>query len=610
MCGIVGYNGRQNATEILMQNLSKLEYRGYDSAGIAVVNAQNKIEVQKSKGALASLQDKLKKFPLFGSVGIGHTRWATHGAPTETNAHPHFSDDLSVALVHNGIIENHAELREKLEKHGYVFYSQTDTEVLAKLVHYYKNKYGSPMDALARVSIRATGSFACCILFDSQPDTMYCIKKESPLVVGVSDGESFVASDALAISSNAKEVFFVDNFEIVQVKKGECKFFTLDQEPKQKTPTKIDLDGYCSCKNGYPHFMLKEIYEQPEVAERVLSRYIKNGEVNFLSAGIDQSFAHDAKHISIVACGSAYHAGLSAKQTIESLCGVRVSVELASEFRYRNPILDKDDLVVLVSQSGETADTLAALREAKQRGAKTLAVVNVRGSAIAREAHKTILTFAGTEIAVATTKAYVAQVLVLQLFGLFFAKNNPNFKKSTQKSYILALLDIPKKMQSLLSNSSILQKLACVHSHHKDAYFLGRGIDFATAQEASLKLKEISYMHTEAYAAGELKHGSISLVEDGTLVVGILTNPALAEKTLSNLVEAKSRGAYIVAITNLESSKIKNVADEVVFVPHCLPMFSTFLSIVPLQLFAYYVALSRGLDIDKPRNLAKSVTVE
>lgn len=606
MCGIVGYCGTKQAVPVLLNGLEKLEYRGYDSAGIAV-ESSGEIEVVKCKGRLTNLEKKLKAAPISGTCGIGHTRWATHGVPNETNAHPHLSDNNEVVLVHNGIIENYAELKEKLIKNGYSFYSETDTEVLTKLVDYYYKKYGTPMNALARVSLRAIGSFACCVMFKAHPNELYCIKKDSPMVVGKSDCGCFVASDVPALISYTKDVVYIEDYEMVKVTKNDYSVYTIDQEKKEKQVMHIDWSEDAAQKCGYPHFMLKEIYEQPRVLECVLNAYIKNNNVNF---NIEDSFLYDIKNINIVACGSAYHAGLAAKKGLEQFSGLRVNVELASEFRYRSPLITKEDLVVLISQSGETADTLAALRLAKNCGAKTLGIVNVVGSSISREADKTIYTLAGPEVAVATTKAYVAQIMVLQLLAIKMAKNNVKIKNSEIKSYILELFKIPDKQRQVLQDISMLKKIAATEAHNKDAYFLGRGVDFATSLEAALKLKEISYIHCEGYAAGEMKHGSISLIEDGSIVIGLITDPKLSEKTISNLVEVKSRGAKVCVVTTDNGCKLKRVADYVIKVSETHPWLSTLVAIVPLQLLAYFVALSRGLDIDKPRNLAKSVTVE
>lgn len=612
MCGIVGYVGNKQAAPILLEGLQKLEYRGYDSAGVAVRNGSNKIVMVKAKGKLKFLSQKLDGGrALNGTCGIGHTRWATHGEPSELNAHPHCNDEKTIFAVHNGIIENYAELKTKLLKNGYVFYSQTDTEVAVKLIDYYYKKYKKgPIDAIAKAMVRIRGSYALEVLFGDYPEQIWVARKDSPMIIGVKNGESFIASDVPAVLKHVRNVYYIDNLEMACVKAGDVKFFNLDGDELKKQTTQITWNAEAAEKDGYEHFMMKEICEQPNVVRGMLNCFIKQGKVDFSDVGITKAEAKGYESIQIIGCGSAYHVGVVAQYVIESLVKIPVRVELASEFRYRSPILNDKTLVVVISQSGETADSLAALREAKKLGARTLAVVNVVGSSIAREADAVLYTKAGPEISVATTKAYSAQLISIYLLALFLAEARGKIDAARYEQLVADLHAIPDKIEELLANKVIIQKLATEAANKKDVFFIGRGIDYALSLEGSLKLKEISYIHSEAYAAGELKHGTISLIEDGTLVVGVFTQKELKEKTVSNMIEVKSRGAVIMAITTVGNFEIEEKANATVYVPNSDDLFMASLAVIPMQLLAYYVSVAKGFDVDTPRNLAKSVTVE
>lgn len=609
MCGIVGYNGNRLAVPILIENLKKLEYRGYDSSGLAVFNEKKKIEIKKASGRISVLEEKVKGIN-YGNCGIGHTRWATHGEPTEVNAHPHFSDDKSVAVVHNGIIENYSELKLKLEKKGYKFYSQTDTEVLTKLIHYYWKKYGKPMDALARIQLRATGSYAICVMFNTEPDVLYCVKKDSPMVIGINGKESFVASDASAIAQYTNCVYYLDNHEMARVRKGEIEFYTIDQEPIKKQIKVLDITNQNSDKGDYAHYMLKEIYEQPIIQKQLINEYTKNNSVNFSKLGIDGSEYNEIDEIHIIGCGSAYHVGLCAKPVIESVAKIKTQVHIASEFRYQAPIVSKKSLVIAISQSGETADTIACVEYAKENGLKTLGVVNCIGSTMTQKVDKCIYTNAGQEIAVATTKAYTAQLLIMYLFTIMLAKGRDIITAQAEKNELNELRQISQKMKIELENVEQLKHFASLKYNQKEVFFLGRGIDYASGEEGSLKLKEISYIHSECFAAGEMKHGTISLVQPDTLIIGITTQKNTTAKTLGNLIEVKSRGACVVCISDVIDEQIKKASNYIILIPKTNEKYSPLLSVIPMQLLAYYIALNKGEDIDKPRNLAKSVTVE
>ena len=612
MCGIVGFTGNKQASPILLDGLSKLEYRGYDSAGIAVRNGSADVEIVRSKGRLKVLSEKTNNGQsLIGNCGIGHTRWATHGEPSEINAHPHSSDDENVVAVHNGIIENYQELKEKLIRNGYVFYSQTDTEVVTKLIDYYYKKYQvGPIDALAKTMVRVRGSYALAVMFKDLPDEIYVARKDSPLIVGVGEGESYIASDVPAILKYTRSVYYIDNQEMARLSKGDVTFFNLDGDTVDKEKTEITWDAEAAEKGGFQHFMMKEIHEQPKAVADTINSVVKDGRINLTSVGLTEEDIKNVSQIYIVACGSAYHVGVVAQYVIEDLTSIPVRVELASEFRYRKPRLNERDLVIIISQSGETADSLAALREAKEKGAKTLGIVNVVGSSIAREADNVFYTLAGPEIAVATTKAYSTQLIASYLLAIQFAFVRGEMNEDKYSEMIGELEKIPEKIEQILENKERLQWFAAKFANAKDIFFIGRGIDYAICLEGSLKMKEISYIHSEAYAAGELKHGTISLIEDGTLVIGVLTQSNLYEKTVSNMVEVKSRGAYLMGLTSYGNYELEDTADFVTYIPKTDEHFATSLAVIPLQLMGYYVSVARGLDVDKPRNLAKSVTVE
>ena len=612
MCGIVGFTGCHQAAPILLDGLSKLEYRGYDSAGIAVRDGEGETEVIKAKGRLKVLSEKTndgESVP--GTCGIGHTRWATHGEPSENNAHPHVSDDGNVVAVHNGIIENYQELKDKLLRKGYAFYSETDTEVAVKLVDYYYKKYeGTPVDAINHAMVRIRGSYALAIMFKDYPEEIYVARKDSPMILGVSDGESYVASDVPAILKYARNVYYIGNLEMARVRKGEITFYNLDGEEIQKQMKTIEWDAEAAEKAGFEHFMMKEIHEQPKAVQDTLNSVVKDGQIDFSEIGLTDENIQDIDQIYIIACGSAYHVGMAAQYVFEDMVRVPVRVELASEFRYRNPILNPKALAIIISQSGETADSLAALRLCKENNIRTLGIVNVVGSSIAREADNVFYTLAGPEISVATTKAYSTQLIASYALAIQFAKVKGTISEEQYAAYIKELETLPDKIQRIIDDKERIQWFASKQANAKDVFFIGRGIDYAICLEGSLKMKEISYIHSEAYAAGELKHGTISLIEDGTLVIGVLTQPSLYEKTVSNMVECRSRGAYLMGLTTFGNYNIEDTADFTVYMPKTDPHFATSLAVIPLQLLGYYVSVAKGLDVDKPRNLAKSVTVE
>ena len=612
MCGIVGFIGKHQAAPILLDSLSKLEYRGYDSAGLAVRNGDADIEVVKAKGRLKVLAEKTNDGKAMqGTCGIGHTRWATHGEPSETNAHPHHSDDGNVVAVHNGIIENYQELRDKLTKKGYEFYSQTDTEVAVKLIDYYYKKYeGTPVDAINHAMIRIRGSYALAVMFKEYPEEIYVARKDSPMILATANGESYVASDVPAILSYARNVYYIGNLEIGRLRAGEITFYNLDGEESEKEPKEIKWDAQAAEKAGFEHFMMKEIHEQPKAIKDTLGSVVKDGKIDLSNVGLAKEDIENISQIHIVACGSAWHVGMVAQYVIEDLARIPVRVELASEFRYRNPIIDKDALVIIISQSGETADSLAALREAKSRGIKTIGIVNVVGSSIAREADNVFYTLAGPEISVATTKAYSTQLIASYILAIEFAMVRGQINQEQYDGFLSELSELPDKIQKIIDDKERLQWFASKQANAKDIFFVGRGIDYAISLEGSLKLKEISYIHSEAYAAGELKHGTISLIEDGTLVIGVLTQNDLYEKTISNMVECKSRGAYLMGLTTYGNYNIEDTVEFATYIPKTDGHFAASLAVIPLQLLAYYVSVAKGLDVDKPRNLAKSVTVE
>ena len=622
MCGIVGYTGTKQAAPILLDGLSKLEYRGYDSAGLAVRDGEKLAEVVKATGRLKNLAEKTDDGrALPGTCGIGHTRWATHGVPSQTNAHPHVSGNCTgsasgsveseVVGVHNGIIENYAELKEKLLKHGYQFYSQTDTEVVVKLVDYYYKKYKiGPVDAIAKTMVRVRGSYALELMFKDYPGEIWVARKESPMIIGITEGETYVASDVPAILKYTRQVYYIGNHEFARLLPGEAHFYNLNGDEIAKETTRIDWDAEAAEKAGFEHFMMKEIHEQPKAVADTLHSVAKDGTIDLSAVGLTEEEIRGTSQIVITACGSAWHVGMAAQYVIEDLTGIPVRVELASEFRYRTLPLDKNALVIVVSQSGETADTLAALRMAKERGLKTLAIVNVVGSSIAREADKVFYTLAGPEISVATTKAYSAQLMAAYCLAVQFGLVRGAISQEKYEGYLADLESIPGKIEKILEDKERLQWFASKYSNAHDVFFVGRGLDYAACLEGSLKLKEISYIHSEAYAAGELKHGTISLIEPGTLVIGVLTQSALYEKTISNMAECKSRGAYLMGLTTYGKYETEDHADFTVYVPRVDEHFAASLAVVPLQLMGYYVSVAKGLDVDKPRNLAKSVTVE
>ncbi|MDD7114282.1 MAG: glutamine--fructose-6-phosphate transaminase (isomerizing) [Lachnospiraceae bacterium] len=613
MCGIVGYVGREQVAPILLDGLAKLEYRGYDSAGIAVSdldgNGNNEIEVIKAKGRLKILNEMTDNGrAVHGSCGIGHTRWATHGEPSVTNSHPHFEKDKSVVLVHNGIIENFQNLKERLVKMNYEFVSETDTEVLVHLLNHYYT--GDPIEAITKMMLRATGSYALGVMFKDRPGEIYAVRKDSPLIVGLGENESFIASDVPAILKYTRNVVYLQNMEIAKLTEEGVTFFNMDGEEIEKEVSVVDWDTEAAEKGGYEHFMMKEIYEQPKAVNDTISPRIKDNRVVIEDLGMTEEEIRKISRIQIVACGSAYHVGITSKYTIEKIARIPVDVDLASEFRYRDPVLDPDTLVIIISQSGETADSLAALREAKERNLKTLGIVNVVGSSIAREADAVMYTWAGPEISVATTKAYSTQLVALDLIAILFADVRGVIEEAEYNTLVSELQKLPEKIQKVLDEKERIQWFANKYASSHDVFFIGRGTDYATCMEGSLKLKEVSYVHSEAYAAGELKHGTISLIEDGILVVGVATQQDLYEKLVSNLVEVKSRGAYIMGLTSYGNYAMEDTANFTVYVPKTVDCFTTSVAVIPLQLLGYYVAVARGLDVDKPRNLAKSVTVE
>ena len=612
MCGIVGFTGSTQAAPILLDGLSKLEYRGYDSAGIAVRDGEKDTEVVKAKGKLKVLKEMTNNGDAVkGDCGIGHTRWATHGEPSALNAHPHSSDDENVIAVHNGIIENYQELKEKLVKSGYSFNSQTDTEVAVKLIDYYFKKYGlGPVDSIARAMIRIRGSYALCVMFKDYPGEIYTARKDSPMIIGIANGETYVASDVPAILKYTRNVYYICNMEIAKLEKGAVTFFNIDREEITKPLTEIKWDAEAAEKGGFEHFMLKEIHEQPKVVRDTINSVIKDGKIDFSDVGLTDEEMQKVSQIYIVACGSAYHVGMAVQYVIEDFTSIPVRVELASEFRYRKMTLVKDSLVIVISQSGETADSLAALREAKAKGIMTLGIVNVVGSSIAREADNVFYTLAGPEISVATTKAYSTQLIAGYLLALQFAVARGEMTEEKCEELLKELYTIPDKIEKILEDKERIQWYANKLAGAKDAFFIGRGIDYAIGLEGSLKMKEISYIHSEAYAAGELKHGPISLIEEGVPVIGVLTQQDLYEKTVSNMVEVKSRGASLMGLTTYGNYSMEDLADFTVYIPQTDCHFAGSLSVIPLQLLGYYVSVAKGYDVDKPRNLAKSVTVE
>lgn len=612
MCGIVGFTGKSEAAPILLDGLSKLEYRGYDSSGIAVRNNDADPEIVKAKGKLKVLKEMTNEGnAVKGTCGIGHTRWATHGEPSTTNAHPHCSDDENVIAVHNGIIENYQELRDKLTKKGYVFHSQTDTEVAVKLIDYYYKKYlGTPVDALNHALVRIRGSYALAVMFKDYPNEIYAARKDSPMIIGVTGGESYLASDVPAILKYTRNVYYIGDMELARLTKGDVTFYNLDGDEIQKEIKTIDWDAESAEKGGYEHFMLKEIHEQPKVIKDTINSVLQNDKINFESVGLTDDDMRNINQIYIIACGSAYHVGMAVQYVMEKLTSLSVRVELASEFRYREMNLAKNSLAIIISQSGETADSLAGLRLCKEKGIKTLGIVNVVGSSIARESDNVFYTLAGPEISVATTKAYSCQLVAGYLLAMQFAKAREEITNEKFNYLINEINTIPEKIERILEDKERLQWFASKVVNIRDAFFIGRGIDYAIGMEGSLKLKEISYIHSEAYAGGELKHGPISLIENGTVVFSVVTQSSLYEKTISNMVEVKSRGAKLFGLTTYGNYAMEDTADFTVYIPKIDNLFAGSLAVIPLQLLSYYVSVGKGFDVDKPRNLAKSVTVE
>ena len=612
MCGITGYVGKRQAAPILLEGLEKLEYRGYDSAGLAVRNGSDDIEIVKAKGRLRALAEKTNDGKaMAGTCGIGHTRWATHGEPSEVNAHPHCSDDRNVVGVHNGIIENYQELKEKLLRHNYVFHTETDTEVAIKLIDYYIKKYNSgPIDALSRAMTAIRGSYALAIMFKDYPDEIFAARKDAPLIIATLEDESFLASDVTAILEHTRSVYYIGNQQIADIKPGEVHFYDIDQEETFIEPQEVKWDAQAAERGGFEHFMMKEIHEQPKAVKDTLNSLIKDGVISLTDCGLDDETLKKYTAVEIVACGSAYHVGMAGQYVIEDMAELPVRTELASEFRYRKLFPDPTALVVVISQSGETADTLAALRAAKEHGIPTLAIVNVVGSTIAREADKVIYTLAGPEIAVATTKAYSTQLIAMYALALSFARVRGKLNEKICRYYIEELKSLPEKMEKIIAEKERIQWFASKIVNARDMFFIGRGLDYAISLEGSLKMKETSYIHSESYAAGELKHGAISLIEKNLLVIGVLTQGELMEKTISNMEECKARGAYLLGVTTNGNYAVEDEVNFTIYVPREDPYFAGSLAVIPLQLLSYYTCVARGLDVDKPRNLAKSVTVE
>ena len=612
MCGIVGYVGKNQAAPILLDGLSKLEYRGYDSAGIAIRDGEKEAEVVKAKGKLINLYEKTNNGnDVKGHCGIGHTRWATHGEPSEINAHPHVSDDMNVVAVHNGIIENYQELKDKLIRKGYELYSETDTEILTKLVDYYYKKYKvGPIDAIAKTMVRVRGTYALAVMFKDYPNEIYVARKDSPLILGVADSDCFLASDVPAILKYTRNVYYIDNLEMARMHDGKIDIYNLDGDIVPKDTTEITWDAEAAEKGGYEHFMMKEIHEQPKIIADTFNSVYKNGKIDLSEVGLTDEEMEKIKKIEIVACGSAYHVGMVAQYVIEDLCRIPVRVELASEFRYRKPLLTDEDFVIAISQSGETEDTKKAVVEAKELGANTLAIVNVVGSSISREADNVFYTLAGPEISVATTKAYSAQLIAIYAIAVELGRVKGQIDDAMYKHYIEEIQALPDKIEKIIENKERIQWIANKFAYSKDVFFIGRGLDYAICLEGSLKMKEISYIHSEAYAAGELKHGPIALIDDGILVISCLTQEGLYEKTTSNMTEVKARGAVLLAVTTYGHYSIEDNANYVTYIPKADEHFMASLAVVPLQLMGYYLSVARGIDVDKPKNLAKSVTVE
>ncbi len=608
MCGIVGYIGQKNVTPILIDGLKKLEYRGYDSAGVAVIH-DGKVDMVKTKGRLAVLEEKLKSFDFIGTVGIGHTRWATHGEPNDVNSHPHMSNNHRIAVVHNGIIENYMQLKEFLIGKGYDFKSETDTEVVAHLIEY--NYKGNLVKAVMNTLNDVEGAYALGVVCTDCPQQFVAARKDSPLIVGLGQGENFIASDIPAILEYTRDIYILEDKEVVSLTAEKVDIYNLLGEKVEREVFHVDWDVTSAEKGGYEHFMMKEMFEEPSVIKATLGPRIQNNDISLDKFNLTDEMIENCEKINIIACGTAYHAGVIGKYAIEKLARIPVEVDVASEFRYRDPMVNSKQITIVISQSGETLDTLMAMREAKKKGSRILAIVNVVGSSIAREADDVLYTWAGPEIAVASTKAYNTQVSALYLVALSFARRKGLLEDKAFQNYLSQLQEIPHCVDQVLQQKELIQKFAYEHFNAKSVFFIGRSLDYALSMEGSLKLKEISYIHSEAYAGGELKHGTIALIEEGTLVVCPLTQEQLFDKMISNIREVKARGAVVLAITpQKHADEVSKVADAVISIPNINPLFAPAVAVTPLQLFAYYVSVMKGNDVDKPRNLAKSVTVE
>lgn len=608
MCGIVGYIGKKEAAPILVEGLSKLEYRGYDSAGVAIIEDQI-IKTRKCKGRLVNLEKKLNEESMIGNIGIGHTRWATHGEPSDKNSHPHNNEKGTISVVHNGIIENYMELREWLTSEGYKFISETDTEVLPNLIDYYYK--GNLLEAVMTAISKVEGSYAIGVVCSEEPDKVVAVRKDSPLIVGLGEEEYFIASDIPAVLNHTRDIYLLNDNEFVLMTKDGIKLFDKEAKEIKKEIYHVTWNADAAEKDGYDHFMLKEIHEQPKVIKNTMaSRIMLGKDIKLDNIKISKEQMEKINKVYIVACGTAYHAGIVGKYVIEKLARIPVEVDIASEFRYRNPIIDENTLMIIVSQSGETADTLAALREGKEKGARVIAITNVVGSSISREADDILYTLAGPEIAVASTKAYETQLVAMYILALYFAQEKGTLNKEELEELKEEMLSIPDKAERCLETDEVMKELASKTHMNKDMFFLGRGLDYAVALEGALKLKEISYIHSEAYAAGELKHGPIALIEKGTIVMALVTQEELFDKTVSNIKEVTTRGAKVIGVAFKGQKNIEKAVDETIYIPKTKSIFAPLLSVIPLQLYSYYVSLEKGCDVDKPRNLAKSVTVE
>ncbi|URZ18419.1 glutamine--fructose-6-phosphate transaminase (isomerizing) [Clostridium felsineum] len=609
MCGIVGYIGNREATPLIVEGLKKLEYRGYDSAGVAVINSDNKLQIAKAKGRLANLEKELEIDGLSGVIGIGHTRWATHGVPSKLNSHPHLNTKKTIAVVHNGIIENYMELRKFLRENGYEFITDTDTEVIPNLIDFYYN--GDLVEAVTEATKKLRGGYAFGVISVDEPDKLVAVRKDCPLIVGLKEGGNFIASDIPAVLNETRDVYFIEDDEIVVLTKDSVKILTEDGKEVNRDVYHVTWNADAAEKGGYDHFMLKEIFEQPKVTRDTMTSRIALGEdITLDKINLTTEQIKSFSKIYIVACGTAYHAGLIGKYAIEKLAKISVEVDIASEFRYRDPLINEKTLLIVISQSGETADTLAAMRLAKKKGARVIAVTNVVGSTVSREADDVFYTWAGPEIAVASTKAYTTQLVAMYIIALYLAQHMKTISNSEIEELKKALIELPEKEEEILKNAEKIKKHAEKVSKENDVFYLGRGFDYAVAMEGSLKLKEISYIHSEAYAGGELKHGPIALIEDGTVVIALASQESLFEKMVSNIKEVKTRGAYVISVAMEGKTAIEDTSDEVIYLPRVNPVLAPIATVIPLQLLSYYIAIIKGCDVDKPRNLAKSVTVE